>query len=49
MGGGGHDVGDVDEDDEGFVLICTCGWRTARHASAEAVGQEWDHHRNAAG
>lgn len=48
VGGGAHDVGDVEEDGDGFVLTCTCGWRSARHPSAEAVGHEWDRHRNAA-
>jgi hypothetical protein len=35
----------IDEVAEGYVLMCTCGWRSTPAPTAAAVGEEWDHHR----
>lgn len=44
---GCHDCTGVDENLEGFVLTCGCGWRSAPFQTAEAVGTDWDRHRSA--
>ena len=35
----------VEEVEGGYVLLCTCGWRSPADPSAEVVGERWDHHR----
>jgi len=35
----------VEEVEGGYVLVCTCGWRSAADPSAGAVGELWDQHR----
>jgi hypothetical protein len=35
----------VIEEDGGYVLVCTCGWRTPESRSAAEVGGHWDRHR----
>jgi hypothetical protein len=43
-----HHCERVDELDDGYVLVCTCGWRSPVEPTAEAVGAEWDRHRDIA-
>ncbi|MGH8882477.1 MAG: hypothetical protein ACRD0P_34880, partial [Stackebrandtia sp.] len=28
-----------------YVIVCACGWRSARQPSAQQVGDAWDVHR----
>jgi hypothetical protein len=35
----------VDEIDTGYVLVCTCGWRSAAEPTAQAACEHWDRHR----
>lgn len=31
-----------------YVLVCSCGWRSAPSESAGDVGEEWDRHLESA-
>jgi hypothetical protein len=42
---GTHDFNRVEARGDGYVLVCTCGWRTGVVRTAEAVGRQWDDHR----
>ncbi|MCU1375854.1 MAG: hypothetical protein JWO68_3140 [Actinomycetia bacterium] len=42
---GTHDFNRVEARGDGYVLVCTCGWRTSVVRTAEAVGRQWDDHR----
>jgi hypothetical protein len=44
---GGHDFERVDVEDDGYVLVCECGWRSRPDPSAGVIGEEWDEHRAA--
>jgi len=46
---GGHDFDHVEQHDEGYLLVCQCGWRSEPDESAGAIGGEWDEHRMAVG
>ena len=35
----------VEEVEGGYVLVCTCGWRSAADPAAAVVGELWDRHR----
>jgi hypothetical protein len=37
----------VIEVSSGYVLVCTCGWRTPAAPTAATVGAHWDAHRAA--
>jgi hypothetical protein len=39
-----HDFDRVELLAEGYVLTCSCGWRSPAHRTAEVVGSAWDHH-----
>jgi hypothetical protein len=42
---GGHEFNRVEAREDGYVLVCACGWRTSVVRTAEAVGRQWDDHR----
>jgi hypothetical protein len=39
-----HRFDRVEADRGAYVLVCSCGWRSAPSSSAEVVGSEWDDH-----
>jgi hypothetical protein len=39
-----HRFDRVEADRDAYVLVCSCGWRSAPSPSAEVVGSEWDGH-----
>jgi hypothetical protein len=46
---GDHRFDRLEHDRDGrYVVICTCGWSSSADTSAEAVGHEWDVHRELA-
>lgn len=44
-----HAFDQVEEQADGFVLRCTCGWVSEPSRSAEVVGTAWDRHRSEVG
>jgi hypothetical protein len=44
-----HHCDAVEEVEGGYVLVCTCGWRSTADPSAATVGDLWDRHRGIAG
>ena len=40
-----HRCESVEETEDGYVLVCSCGWRTPADESAGVVGEHWDRHR----
>jgi hypothetical protein len=35
----------VEEVEAGYVLVCSCGWRSPARATGSGVGEAWDEHR----
>jgi hypothetical protein len=46
---GGHEFEGVEEHEDGYVLVCQCGWRSHVDESARAIGTAWDAHRASVG
>jgi hypothetical protein len=45
----GHDFERIEEPQPGrYVLVCSCGWRSAPSDRAKVVSEEWDEHRRVA-
>lgn len=40
-----HTFARVEEEVDGYVLRCRCGWVSPSSRSAEVVGTAWDRHR----
>ncbi len=44
-----HQCREVEANDAGYVLVCTCGWRSPVERTAAIVGHNWDLHRGGEG
>ena len=43
-GEGEHRVVEVHDTDDGYDIVCSCGFRTGGFTSGRAAGEAWDAH-----